>query len=195
MSEQIASVAWYRFVATIRRQWASYVSIVVLIGLTGGIAMGSFAAARRTQSSYSTFLASTSPSSLGVTLGAPNVTAVFARLTDVRAVESTIYLNAFPLRRSGAPALLPVLENEVATEGSVDGEYFDQDRVTVTSGRMADPSRPDEFVASALAAQLLGWHVGEVVPFGFYTNTQTDSPSFGRASLHPFSHSTSGLLE
>src|SRR5271170_3115731 len=132
MTGQTASLAWYRFAATIRRRWASYVSIVVLIGLTGGIAMGSFAAARRTQSSYSTFLASTNPSSLGITLGSPNVTAVFARLPDVRAVESSIYLNGFPLRPSGAPALLPVLENEVATEGSVDGEYFDQDRVSVT---------------------------------------------------------------
>jgi hypothetical protein len=41
-------------------------SVVVLVGLTGGIAMGSLAAARRTQSSYSTFLASTNPSDLGM---------------------------------------------------------------------------------------------------------------------------------
>ena len=146
--------------------------------------MGSLAAARRTQSSYQTFLTSTNPSDLGITLQAPDITAVFSRLGDVRAVASSVYLNAFPLEGSGAPELLPVFDNDVTQEGSVNGEYFDQDRVTVTSGRMADPARPDEFVASALAAQLLGWHVGEVIPFGFYTNAQTEQQSFGSAK-HP----------
>jgi hypothetical protein len=185
---QVARVAWYRFSATIKRRWGGYLSIVVLIGLTGGLAMGSLAAARRTQSSYQTFLASTNPSDLGITLQAPDITAAFARLGDVRAVASSVYLNAFPLERSGAPELLSVFDNDVTQEGSVNGEYFDQDRVTVTSGRMADPARPDQFVASALAAQLLGWHVGEIIPFGFYTNAQSEQQSFGSASMHPFLH-------
>jgi hypothetical protein len=152
MNRQTARLAWYRFTSTIRRRWGGYLSTVLLVGLTGGIALGSLAAARRTQSSYSTLLASTNPSDLGVTLEAPDVTANFARLGDVRNVESSIYLNAFPLQRSGAPALLPVFDNDVVTEGSIDGEYFNQDRVVVTSGRMADPARRDEFVTSALAA-------------------------------------------
>lgn len=43
-----------------------YLSIVLLIGLAGGIVMGSVAAARRTQSSYPRFLASTNPSDLTI---------------------------------------------------------------------------------------------------------------------------------
>ena len=39
---------------------------MLLIGLIGGIAMGSIAAARRTQSSFTTFLASTNPSDLSL---------------------------------------------------------------------------------------------------------------------------------
>ena len=43
----------------------------------------------------------------------------------------------------------------------------------MTAGRMARPDRADEFVATALAARLLGWHVGQVIPMGFYTNSQS----------------------
>jgi hypothetical protein len=55
-------VAWYRFAATFGRRQGGYLTLVLLIGLIGGIALGSVAAARRTQSSYTTFLAATNPS-------------------------------------------------------------------------------------------------------------------------------------
>ena len=58
------TVAWYRFQATFGRRWGGYVAIALLIGLVGGIAMGSIAASRRTQSSYPAFLASTNASDL-----------------------------------------------------------------------------------------------------------------------------------
>ena len=37
---------------------------------------------------------------------------------------------------------------------------------------MASPGRQDEFVATAQAARLIGWHLGELVPMGFYLNSQ-----------------------
>ncbi len=43
-------------------------SVVLVIGLVGGVAMASVAGARRTQSSYPRFLAGTDPSDLTVTL-------------------------------------------------------------------------------------------------------------------------------
>jgi hypothetical protein len=60
----VLTVAWYRFQTTFRRRWGGYLSIVLLLGLVGGLAMGSIAGARRTQSSYPTFLAGTDPSDL-----------------------------------------------------------------------------------------------------------------------------------
>lgn len=59
----------------VRPQAERYLTLVLLIGLLGGVAMGSVAAARRTQSSYATFLASTSPSDLGLSVQSKNLTA------------------------------------------------------------------------------------------------------------------------
>ena len=52
-------MVWYRSRITFARRRGAYLGLVVLIGLIGGIAMGSIAAARRTQSLYPAFLAST----------------------------------------------------------------------------------------------------------------------------------------
>ena len=59
-----ARVVRYRSRTTFARQWGAYLSLVLLIGLIGGIAMGSIAAARRTQSAYPAFLAATNASDL-----------------------------------------------------------------------------------------------------------------------------------
>src|ERR1022692_4939436 len=73
---QVMRVAWYCFTATFGRRRGGYLAVVLLIGLAGGIAMGSVAAARRTQASFATFLASTNPSdlSLSLTVFAPDLT-------------------------------------------------------------------------------------------------------------------------
>ncbi|MGO9299371.1 MAG: FtsX-like permease family protein [Acidimicrobiales bacterium] len=161
---------------------------MLLVGLIGGIAMGSIAAARRTQGSYATFLASTNPSDMSLTsVFAPNLTKDLERLPGVQRVEAASEsLTAFPLGLTGAPIIGPAfLSGEVSTIGSVNGEFFDQDRVTVTAGRMADPSRADEFVATAQAESLLRLHVGEAVPWGFYTPAQSNEPAFGTVKVKP----------
>ena len=96
---------------TFGRRWVGYLSVVLLIGLIGGIAMASIAAGRRTQSSYPTFLASTNPSDLTVSVyntatGAPgpSLTAKIARLAGVKRVVS-IWARRLPLAANGAPLL------------------------------------------------------------------------------------------
>ena len=134
-------VAWYRFVTTFSRRRSGYLTLILLIGLIGGVAMGSVAAARRTQSSYATFLASTSPSDLGLSVQGQNLTAKLARLPGVQRVEAALLsLTAFPMSSKGTPIIPPAFRYSQAIPiGSIDGEYFDQDRVTVTAGRMARP--------------------------------------------------------
>jgi hypothetical protein len=181
---QVLRFAWYRFGATFGRRRAGYLSIVILIGLLGGLAIGSAAGARRTESSFPTFLASTNPSDLDVITG-PIPVAEFARLPGVKHVESATFLaNAAFLAPSGAPIKFRSSAGAYAI-GSVDGLYFNQDRVTVVQGRMADPTRADQAVLTAQAARVLGVHVGETVPVGFYTGAQTSLPGYGTPSVRP----------
>ena len=57
-------VAWYRVRATRARQWGEYASLELLVGLIGGVAIGSLAGVRRTQSAYPRVLAATKASDL-----------------------------------------------------------------------------------------------------------------------------------
>ena len=50
-------VAFYRFRATFGRRWPGYATIILLIGLVGGLAMGAIPGARRTQSSFPVYAA------------------------------------------------------------------------------------------------------------------------------------------
>src|SRR6202044_3979546 len=102
---QVLRVAWYRYRATFGRRWGGYLAIVVLVGAVGGLAMGSIAGARRTQSSHPVFLASVHPSDLTVSIynpatdggAGPPLGSAIARLTGVRRVRSVITPTVVPL--------------------------------------------------------------------------------------------------
>ena len=50
---------------------------------------------------------------------------------------------------------------------------------------MASPGRPDEIVMAPLVAQQFGFHVGQVIPFGFYSDAQQSLPGFGTSAVPP----------
>jgi hypothetical protein len=58
VDRSLRRLGWYRWRCTLRSRWGSYLVIVLLLGLIGGLAMGAMVAARRTQSAYPTFLSS-----------------------------------------------------------------------------------------------------------------------------------------
>ncbi len=189
-------VVWYRFRTTFRRRKSGYLAIVLLIGLVGGLAMAAVAAARRTQSSFPTFLASTSPSDLtivvfppgNVTLGnaggySASLTRTIRGLHDVKRVEGWVEPFGLALGSKGVPET-NTLSNLTAV-GSVDGLSFNMDRPGVVGGRMADPTRTNEFVTTPAGAQLQHWHVGQVVPFGFYTEAQLAARNFATGGVAP----------
>jgi hypothetical protein len=172
-----------------------YVALVLLIGLIGGIALGAIAAGRRTQSSYPAFIRHANvPNLSGISAvldpdaGRPGydpaLIDTISHLPHVTRVASVSGLDILPLGSDGAPGKIETVAPGNGN-GSVDGAYFDFQRVSVTQGRMADPSRADEFVATEQAAKTLGWHVGDVVPMGVYTNDQTALPDFGTAAVPP----------
>jgi FtsX-like permease family len=189
----VLRAAWYRLTVTLRRGWAAYLGLVLIIGLTGGVALGAAAAARRTESSFPVFLASTNPSDLTVryqqanaTAGVPPFARVVAGLPRVRHTESAFEPVGDVLSPDGAPLAASIAASlTVAYVASVDGLYFGQDRVGVLAGRMANPASRDEIMMNARAASLLGLRVGELVPIGFYTDAQAGSPGYGTARVRP----------
>ncbi len=196
---RVFRASWYRFRATFRHEWASYLTIALLLGLVGGVAMGSLAAARRTQSSYSALLETTNPSQIvmGTAIASPTIgngqgydPAIVREITrapHVTAVASATGINAEPLGPNGAPIGKGLFTVQAgSSQGSVGGEYFAIDRLAISGGRAADPARVDEFMTSSTAAVAYGFHVGEIVPMGFYTNSQTDLPGFGTAMVKPY---------
>ncbi|MGZ4690783.1 MAG: FtsX-like permease family protein [Acidimicrobiia bacterium] len=197
-------IGWYRFRATFKHRWGTYLALVLLIGLLGGLASGAVAAARRTQSSYPAFLAHTHPSDLlfptalyglnGATNGYDaEAIAKAAHLPHVKQLESATVLNSAVLQADGKELVPPpsAPDNfEVDTYASVDGLYITQDAVAITAGRMADPKRADQFVVSPAVAKLLGWHIGTVVRVAFYTNEQEAAPGPSGDQWRPHAYRT-----
>jgi hypothetical protein len=182
----VLTVALYRFPRTFRQRRGAYLSLVLLIGLVGGFSMGALAAARRTESSFPTFLASTNPSNLSLATALWNpavgyysgyngpLVAAIARLPHVRRAESYSGIYSEPIGANGQPTSAAQRAN-FDVNGSVDGLYFNQDRVTVVEGRMADPTRANEIMMTVGAADALGLQVGQTVIWGTYTNAQFES--------------------
>ena len=191
-------VARYRFVATFRDRWSGYLTIVLLVGLLGGLAMGAVAGARRTQSSFSTLMARSNSSQLfgltGVynpTIGqqgySPSLIRTMEHLPYVKDVKSLVDLNLLILNAKGAPILASEGQSMTA---SVNGELFSQDRVLTTNGRLPNPKKMNEFAMDASTAKAFGLHVGQVATFLAFSNKEigllnSTSPQAALKKLKP----------
>ena len=152
--------------------------------------MGSIAGARRTQSSFPTFLASTNPSTLSMAVysddtgsAGPSITRTIEHMADVTEVRTVESGAAVPLNSRGAPRLNTV--NSVVVAGSTDGYLTQQDRLAVLAGHLADPSHIDQIVITAGAERIWGVRLGQTVPLGFYEPRQADLPGFGTPRVKP----------
>jgi hypothetical protein len=173
--------------------------------------MGAVAAARRTQSSFATYLASTNPSDLVVSTGTPTASGgqtydpttvrTLSHLPHVKQAESFAGVNnVLPLGPILGPNGVPVhtpnrdTGTNVLFGGSVDGLFFNQDRLIPVQGRMASPKRADEVVMTEDAAHLTGAQVGDSVPLGFYSLDQGNLPGYGTAPVAPYVRMTVKLV-
>ncbi len=196
-------VSWYHFRASFHQRWGSYLTVILLIGLVGGVAMGAIAAARRTQSAFPAYLAASHASDLQFQSYRPQSIASLDHLTEdlehlpqVTRVAIAPTLLVTPLGTNGKALPNSVNGDEITTIGSVDGEYFTQDRVAVAAGQMANPHSTHEMLATAEMAKLAGWHLGETVKMGDFTVAQIDSgvnPATAKPAL-TFSAKLVGLV-
>ncbi|HTT59718.1 MAG TPA: FtsX-like permease family protein, partial [Acidimicrobiales bacterium] len=179
----VARPAWYRFASGRAAQRASLIALVLVVGVLGGLGMVLLAGARATSDSYATLLARSDPSALSLQIGSPISTSKFSSIpgvTHVGVADETFF--AVALSAKGTPDFST---GNVVPEVGLDGEFFTQDRVSVVQGRMANPHRADEFMATAVGERLMGWHVGSVIKMGVYTLSQTGSKGFGTTAVPP----------
>ena len=197
MNGRVLRITWYRFRATFSRRWAGYLSVVLLLGSIGGLALASVAGARRTESSFPTYVASTNPSTIELfsRYDAPNLgiatgyNAQAAKMIEhlpfvKRAATAIIFDGNIDLNSvKGGHLHLTAGEAPPTFIGSMDGEFTRMDRVTLVAGRFANPNRPDEAIMNAEAAKEGGLLVGSVIHIPFYTDAQTQSSKASKPFL------------
>jgi FtsX-like permease family len=179
-------VAWFRNRVSLRQRIVGLATIVILIGTIGGVALASVAAARRTDSSFPTYLQSTNPSTmdvfstyddpgLGVTNGYdPALQRKISRLPLVQRMTSSVIFDG-NINLDGVKGIHPhVLPGETppTVYGSFDGEYSNVDRVSLVGGELANPKSVDQAVMNVQAASELGLSIGSVIQLPFYTDAQ-----------------------
>jgi hypothetical protein len=186
----ILRVASYHFRSTFRRRWSGYVSLMLLIALVGGLSMASLAGARRTDSSFITYIRSTDVSStlvatafddpmLGLKSGFDP--ALNRRIAHLPLVETTAVSVGFdgniniPAVKGVHPHAMPGETPPTVVGGS---EYLTLDRLTLVSGHMFERGHPDEAVVNVQAAQEMGVRVGSVIQVPFYSDAEATSSTY-----------------
>jgi hypothetical protein len=168
---------------------------MLFVGLVGGLAMASMGAARHTQSAYPAYLAASRASNLVFETYQPqdyaadfNLSRALEHLSGVASVADSPNFYATPVGPNGLALPSAINNDDVNFVGSIGGEYFSQDKVVLQAGTMPDPSVAGEIAATPQAARLLGWKLGETIPFGAFTLAQFENgvvdPLHTRPGLH-----------
>lgn len=154
----------------LRRRWRTYAGIALLLGLTAGVSLFCIAGARRTQSSYARFLRAANAST--VTVGTSTFYDPSAAVALPQVVQSRTFVALdVSVQVDGSPDSSQAFD----ASGTLDGEYFDQDRFTATSGRRPKVDRADEVAFNEFAAARYGYRVGQELQLGSYDAAQQDA--------------------
>jgi ABC-type lipoprotein release transport system permease subunit len=158
-----AAFYWWR--ATRARSWRTAVTVALIGGLLGTVALGALAGARRTASAYGRYLRSIKSSDVYVNIPGPFLAAIpkIAALPGVRGSAAWLGLNANPV--IGGRVDDSFLDNNLV--GSFNGDYFRQDRMTVLAGRLPRLGSTSEIALNQAMARRFRVGVGEKVTWQF----------------------------
>jgi hypothetical protein len=178
--------AWYCKGATWGRSWRSVVLVAVLCGLLGAVSLAALAGARRTESAYGRYLHAINASDVEVNVPSPDrsLDARVAALPGVRSSAAWLGLDANPVVHG---KVNPSFQTD-GLAGSVDGEYFTHDTMTVLAGHLPPLSSTNEVALTQSVARLFGVGVGDRVTYQFEnslspTNTPTGEVSYRVAAI------------
>jgi hypothetical protein len=170
------------------------VAVASLVAVVGGVALGSLAAARRTDSSYDRLLAATHPSDMlvlpdltqDIAVGEHNLDEI-AHLPQVTHVATSTDPQLLPLAHGDDPSAVGsnISNNGIFPVATLDGEFSTHDAPRIVSGRMLTENSLDEFVASPAAALAMHMKVGQTIRIGLYDLAKTRLPGYGTAAVKP----------
>jgi hypothetical protein len=158
-------IAWYTWRASWRKSWRAALVIAVIGGLLGAVALGALAGARRTDTAYGRYLASINASTVMIDVPGAFLPVIqhIEHLPGSSSSGAWLALNATPVI-DGKPDDSFLTE---AIAGSLDGEYFRQDKVTVLAGHLPPAGATDEVVLTPGLARDFGVGVGGHVTWDF----------------------------
>jgi hypothetical protein len=159
------NAAFYYWRATRRRTRRRVLVVAIVYGLLGTVALAALAGARRTDSAYGRYLASIHASDVSVDVPGP-VLASIREIEHLPGVESA----AAWLGLGAEPVVHGRLDDSWQTDaliGSLDGEYFRQDRMTVIAGRLPRLDATGQIALTPQLARFFGVGVGGRVTYEF----------------------------
>jgi hypothetical protein len=178
--------AFYWWHAAGGRSWRPVLTVLLVGGLLGAVALGAVAGARRTLSAYGRYLTSTKVSDAFVNVpGAIPGMALTRPITLISKLPG-IAASAAYLGLADDPVVHGRIDDSHLSNGligSYTGSFFRQDRMTILAGRLPADNSTDQIALSPRIASLFGVGVGGEVTYAF---SQTVGPAGARPVLHSF---------
>jgi FtsX-like permease family len=171
---------WVRARADLRRHLLAWVALALLIGIAGGVAIAVAAAARRTDTAYERFLASSSPSDASITESKDFLSQDLdldevAALPEVERSAKASFLFFLGHTADGRQLSQTDFQPLAMTRGPL-GKSLD--RWKVLEGRRFDPDRVDEVMLDYETARTLHFGIGDELTLKFIRR-----PTFDRQIL------------
>src|SRR6478672_1320427 len=170
MGGRTVSVALACWRPALRGMWRQVLALALLAGLLGGVALGAVAGARRTNAAYERYLTAINASDVGVNVPGQLPGMAATRPYELIASLPGVIAHAAYIGLSGVPLVHGKPDNSFlvnSLNGSLDGEYFSQDRATVLAGRLPPQGSTSTVVLTPAIAKAFGTGVGGTVSYRF----------------------------
>ena len=164
----VALACWRIRVPALRGVWRQVLALALLAGLLGGVALGAVAGARRTNAAYERYLTAINASDVGVNVPGQLPGMAATRPYELISSLPGVIAHAAYIGLSGVPLVHGKPDNSFlvnSLNGSLDGEYFSQDRATVLAGRLPPQGSTSTVVLTPAIAKAFGTGVGGTVSY------------------------------
>jgi hypothetical protein len=159
-------IAWYTWRSAARRSWRIALLVAIIGGLLGTVALGALAGARRTDSAYGRYVRSVDASDAFVDIPGP----LLPVIREVEHEPGTLSTAAW-LGLNAQPVIGGKVDDAFqggSIAGSLDGEFYRQDKMTVLAGRLPRPRATGEMVLTPSMASTFRLTVGDHMTWQFY---------------------------